>query len=278
MSWANAKKFLSLSNPLSKQLSNLLSKLIWRNGPMTTPRSALTLLADHLATTSRRAEGADALERFAAAGLDLSDTGDLEAVVHQCRPPGEKPRRDEVLGILVPLAPQDEVAAQCALVVLRPELGRMARLLARGALDLEEAQSEMVAIGWEVVTESRSWGPRTAVPATVVNAIWTEARRAAGLRRRGLIEVVALGEDFEVPAPDVDLLERWPGLLATAVAHGVLTPRQLVIIAQSRMEGRPLTEVAAALRRPWGTVYQERRRGEEALRKFALAYNSPELP
>jgi DNA-directed RNA polymerase specialized sigma24 family protein len=277
MSWENAKKKFLLSNALSKQLSNLLSELIWRDGPMTTPRSALTLLADHLATLSPRVDGAHALERFAAAGLDLSGTGDLDAVVHQCRPPGGRARRDEVLEVLVPLAPHDEVAAQCALVVLRPELGRMARLLARGPLDLEEAQSEMVAIGWEVVTERRYAGPRTTGPATVVNAIWTETRRCAGLRRRGLIDVIPLGEDFDVPAPDVDPLERWPGLLASAVARGVLTPRQLVIIAQSRMEGRPLTEVAAGLRRPWGTVYQERRRGEEALRKFALTSTSAGL-
>jgi DNA-directed RNA polymerase specialized sigma24 family protein len=278
MSWVNAKKNFSLSNALSKQLSNLLSKFIWRDGAMTTPRSALTLLADHLAMLSPREDGAHALERFAAAGLDLSGTGDLDAVVDQCRPPDGRARRDEVLGVLVPLALHDEMAAQCTLVVLRPELARMARLLARGPLDLEEAQSEMVAIGWEVVTGRRSRGSSTTGPATLVNAIWTETRRCAGLRRRGLIDVIALGEDFDVPAPDVDPLERWPGLLASAVAHGVLTSRQLVIIAQSRMEGRPLTEVAAALRRPWGTVYQERRRGEEALRKFALACTSGELP
>jgi hypothetical protein len=278
MSWGNAKKKFSLSNLLSKQLSNLLSKLIWRDGSMTTPRSALTLLVHHLANLSPRVDGAHALERFAAAGLDISGTGNLDAVVHQCRPPGGRARREEVLGVVVPLAPHDEVAAECALVVLRPELGRIARLLARGPLDLEEAQSEMVAIGWEVVTERRFPEPSTTGSATLVNAIWTETRRCAGLRRRGLIDVIALGQDFDVLAPDIDPLERWPGLLASAVAHGVLTPRQVVIIAQSRMEGRPLTEVAAALRRPWGTVYQERRRGEEALRKFAVAWPSGELP
>ena len=72
-----------------------------------------------------------------------------------------------------------------------------------------------------------------------------------------------------------DPLERWPGLLAAAVARGVLTPRQVVLIAQTRMEGRPLSEVAAALGRPYDAVRMERGRAEAALRQFALELRRP---
>ena len=272
MSWEKAKKNFPVSNPLSKCLSTLLSKVIWRDGPMTPARNALNLLTDHLAQLSRRKEGNLALERFASAGLDLAGAHDLTALVRQCGPPCDRPRRSEIIGALVALAPCDRLAAQCVVAVLQPELTRMARLLARGPLDAEETGSEMVAIGLEVVTRGQCRRPGLAEPDTVVDAIWTEARRSAGLRRRGLIVVVPLFAELEVAAGDADPLERWPGFLAAAVAHGVLTPRQVVVIAQSRMEGRPLTEVARTLGRPWGAVYQERRRGEEALRRFAVNY------
>jgi hypothetical protein len=278
MSWEKTKKNFLVSNDLSNWLSTLLSKVIWRDGPMTPARNALSLLIDHLAQLSRREEGALALERFTEAGLDLACAEDLSALVQQCGPPSDGPRRAEVVGGLVPLACSDPVAAQCVVAVLRPELSRMARLLARGPLEAEEAGSEVVAIGLEVVARGQCSRRRLDEPDRVIDAIWTEARRSAGLRRRGLIEVVPLLEELEVAASDPDPLERWPGLLAAAVAHGVLTPRQVVVIAQSRMEGRPLTEVARALGRPWGAVYQERRRGEAALRRFALASSSTDSP
>lgn len=277
MSWENSKKNFSLSSRLSKRLSRLLSKLVWRDDAMTQTRSALTLLADHLAELSRRPEGALALERFGAAGLDLRRAGDLSVLVAQCAPPCGRARRGEVFATLIPAAPSDPIAAQCVVAALRPELTRMARVLARGALDREEAQSEMVAIGLDVVTRRGCGAQRAAEPVRVLDAIWNKTRRTAGMRRRGLLEVVALAEELDLPSFDPDPLERWPGLLAAAVAQRVLTPRQVVIIAQTRMEGRPLTEVARALGRPWGSAFQERRRGEEALRSFGLAYAKQEL-
>jgi hypothetical protein len=279
MTRGNTKKKFSLLNSLSKCLSRLVLKSVWRNGSMTTTRSPLTLLAEHVAQLSRRMEGVLALERFAGTGLDVAGAGDLTALVGQCVPPGGRLRRAEVLHTLLPLARHDEVASVCVVVTLRPELNRMARLLARVPLDHEEAESEMVAIAWDVVTKPCcSSRPRGCSPESLVDAIWTEVRRTAGMRRRSLIEIIPLAEDFDVPAPVVDPLERWPGLLAAAVAAGVLTPRQVVVIAQSRMDQRPLTEIATALGRPYDAVNKERQRAESALREFALAYVWAEVP
>ena len=79
--------------------------------------------------------------------------------------------------------------------------------------------------------------------------------------------------DFDAPGPEVDPLERWPGLLAAAVARGA-HPEPGGGDRPTRMEGRPLTEVARALGRPYDAVRKERRRAETALRAFALGYVS----
>ncbi len=67
----------------------------------------------------------------------------------------------------------------------------MAAILTRGLREREEAESDVVAIAWEVVRGAAS-GRRPEDPKAVVNAIWTEVRRSGGLRRRGELEVVPL--------------------------------------------------------------------------------------
>lgn len=276
MSLANAKKIFPVWKWLSNCLSSWVSNLIWRDGAMTPPRRPLTLLRDHLAQVSRTRQGDVALQRFAAAGLDIADAGTLSDLVRQCEGPGRRARRTEVVETLLTLAPHDEAAALCALVSLGPELARISRILAHGVVDHEEAESEVVSVAWQVVARPLTSGrPRPGL-GRVRNAVWTETRRSAGLRRRGGFDLVALPEGLDPVAPDVDPLERWPGLLAAAVARGVLTPRQVVIIAQSRMEERPLTEIAVALGRPYDAVCQERWRAESALRTFARSYFSVE--
>ena len=274
MSWANAKKFFSVWKWLSRCLRSRMWKVIWRDRAMTNSRSPLILLRDHLAQVSRTTEGDLALERFAHAGLDPDGANELSALVHRRGGTVGGLRRARLLDTLCPLACSDKVAALCVVVSLRPELTRMARLLARGPLDHEEAESEMVTIAWELVTTRQCNGAGPSGSEALVNAIWTEARRSAGLRRRGLIDIIPLVPDLDMAAPETDPLERWPGLLAAAVARGVLTPGQLVLIARTRMEGRPMTEVATTLGRPYFAAQKERRRAEAALREFALGISS----
>jgi DNA-directed RNA polymerase specialized sigma24 family protein len=172
---------------------------------------------------------------------------------------------------LAGLAPYDEVAALCVVMCLRPELIWMCRQLGAGSLEPEDADSEVVAVAWEVVTRDPPSGGTSPDHTTLVNVIWTGVRRSAGLRRRQL-DVVRLPDDLDAAGLDPDPSERWPGLLATALAHGVLTPRQVVLIAQTRMEQRPLCDVATTLGRPYDAARKERQRGEAALREFARAH------
>jgi hypothetical protein len=276
MSWGNTKKNFLLGNRLSNCSMSWLSNLIWRNGSMTPSRSALTLLSVHLANVSRTREGNLALKRLSEFGLDLGGAVHLATLVRQCQGVGSGPRRTQVLHSLLALTPPDELDALCVLVVLQPELRWISRNLARDASDLEDAESEVVAVGWSLVMEPRSPGQCGSDPRSLVNAVWTEVRRTAGLRRRGGLDLVHLTHDLDFPASEADPFERWPGLLAAAVAHGVLTPRQVVVIARSRMDQRSLKEVAVEVGRPYDAVCQERWRAERALRKFALAFVSSE--
>ena len=279
------RKKIPLWNVLSKLLRSPASYFVWRDVAMTPRRSPLAQLGDHLAQLSRTKDARVALERLRAAGMETDGARDIATLIGQWDGRGGGDRRAEMLETLVSLAPVDEMAALCAVVALRPELTRIARHVAGGFFDAEEAQSEVIAIAWEVLTapeESRSEDagtehpePGTARAKRAVNAIWNEARRSAGLRRHALIEV----SPCDVPdtfAPEADPLERWPGLLAAAVARGVLTPRQVVVIAQTRMEGRPLAEVARSLGRGYDAVQKDRRRAEAALRVFASSYCAPE--
>jgi DNA-directed RNA polymerase specialized sigma24 family protein len=271
MTRENAKNNFQVWNRLSQCLRSWLWHLIWRDRPMTPPPSPLTLLCDHLAQLSRTKAGDLALARFSEAGVDVVHAASLSDFVLPDGRGMSRLRRIAFVDQVGSLAPRDEVAALCAVVCLRPELIWMSRLLTQGSFVAEDADSEVVVLAFETFTKADGRRPRPKGYHAVVNSIWTQARRSAGLRRRGNIDAVPLPEEFDPVASEVDPAERWPGLLAAAVARGVLTPRQVVMIAQTRMEQRPLREVAAALGRPYDAVRKERRRAEAALRDFALA-------
>jgi DNA-directed RNA polymerase specialized sigma24 family protein len=259
---------------------SLRGNLLWLNGAMTPARTSpscepqrlpqppggrgLRSLSDHVAALARRPEGRRLMERIADAGLGSEDVGDLAELVGR-----DGSHRGGLIEWLVHQLP-DETVTVVLLGVLVPELGAVARRLVRdGRLDPEEAEAGALASACEVVGLR---GRR--LRSEPLDVLWRAARQTSGMRRRCPVEVVALPADFDAPGPDVDPLERWPGILATAVAAGVLTPNQVVLIARSRMEGRPLSEIARALGRPYDAVRQERRRAERALRAFALGYVS----
>jgi DNA-directed RNA polymerase specialized sigma24 family protein len=235
---------------------------------MTTHRSTLSLISEHLAQLSTSRRAALTLAGLASSGIDTGAEPDLLATLESTQ---RGAGRLALLGSLVALAATDEMAALGALVVMAPELRRMARLLSGPPFDPDEAEAEVVAIAWEVLTRRRPDGAGSLPVPVLFDAIWTEVRRMGGLRR-GQLALVPLDDEHDMPTPESDPLERWPALLAAAVAGRVLSPRQMVLIAQTRMEGRPLTEVAAHLHRPYSTAAKERAKAEAALRAFALEY------
>ncbi len=144
------------------------------------------------------------------------------------------------------------------------------RLVVRGVAPAD-AEADVVGIAWEVVAGHRR-RPGRPTAGQLANAIWTEVRREAGLRRLRL-EELPWPEHLDMAETEADHLERWPGILAAAVARGYLTSRQVVVVAETRMEGRTMAEVARRVGRPVGALYKERQRAEESLRAFALSYD-----
>jgi hypothetical protein len=266
----NVEKKISLWHCLSHRLRSGLWHPICLNGCMPSTRSPLTLLGEHLVRFFRTDAGAWAMTRFTAAGLGAEDARHLTLWLGPGERVARRPERIRLVEFVAALAPDDEAAALCLVALLRPELIWMSRIVAHGPGGAPEAESDVVSVAWEVIT----MGPADSGPArhpALVNGIWAAVRYSSGLRRDHL-ETVHLAHDFDQEAPPDDPLERWPGLLATAVASGVLTPRQVAVIAQTRMEGRPLIEVAASLGRTYDSLRMERARAETALRDFALAY------
>jgi hypothetical protein len=148
--------------------------------------------------------------------------------------------------------------------------------LVRLGVEEDVAEALTLSVAWEVVSGRRGpCCPRST--RELFESIWWACRQEAGVRRLEH-ETVPLDDNVEVVAAEVDRLECWPALLAAALASGVLSVRQVVIVAQSRTGGRPLTEVARALGRPYDAVRMERQRAERALAVFARSYDWGESP
>ena len=232
----------AFGNRSGKSLGNPL----WRNGAMTPTQRCTN-------------ESWPLLERIGAAGLAAEEMSAL--------PEARWARVEQ----LARRARHDQAAALSLLGVLEPELSSMGRRLVRLGTPRDDAEAVTVSVAWEVVSGHKKLRrPRSL--SELVETIWREARQEARVRRLEL-DTVPLLDDVDMPVCDTDRLERWPGLLAAAVAAGVLTPRQVVILALSRMDEHPLAEVAKALGRPYDAVRMERYRAEKALWRFALSYD-----
>jgi DNA-directed RNA polymerase specialized sigma24 family protein len=231
---------------------------------MTTPHGNQRSTVCPQSTGGTRSSSLPLLRRIAEDGLGPGELAQL--------PRARRARVDE----LTQRARCDQRAALSLLVLLEPELESIWRHLVRRGAEPDEAESQTITVAWEVVSgrrpRRRPSSPSTTSPRALADAIWTEVRRDAGHRRRGELDLVALPENLDAAAPEHDPFERWPGLLGAAVAGEVVSPDQVVIVAETRIDGRPLREVAEILGRRYDAVRMERRRVEAALRDFALSY------
>lgn len=257
MSWANATEENSGGHTLRIHSWTVLRKPTWRDGAMTRHYENDDPAGDP--RTDSGPESWPLLERLATAGLRPTELAELP------------PSRGARVTALARRARREPPAALSLLGLLGPELTAFRRRLVALGTDPDEAEELVLSVAWEVVSGRRlRRRPRSA--GSLCEAIWRAVRQEAGGRRLQ-VRTVPLRDCPDVSGYEADPLERWPGLLGAAVAAGVLTPRQVVIVAQSRMEERPLTEVARRLGRPYDAVRMERRRAEQALRAFALTYD-----
>jgi DNA-binding CsgD family transcriptional regulator len=264
-----SEKFLG-GHALGTNLVTSLRNPLWRDGAMTIRRSPLHELRDHLAVVARSPEGRELFYDLTNVGLRPAGAVDLLGLLDPDIVTSAL-QRAELVEWLAEWAPGDEVSAVTVLGLLEPELGVIVGRLIRSGISNSEAEGETLVAAWEVVTgRSRAKGPAR------LEAIWTRARTAAGLRRRCPVEVVPIPEGFDAADPKSDPPEGQPAVLGAAEAAGVLTPRQVAIVTRTRVEGRSVAEVAKALGLAPKTLYKDRDRAESALAVFARSYDDSE--
>jgi DNA-directed RNA polymerase specialized sigma24 family protein len=261
MTWENGSEKNPDLNTLRNCLSNCLRNPVWRDGVMTNPQSSRASVNPLERSSAREGNPLPLLRRLGEAGLDRDELHRLPRA------------RETRIGVLAKRSRRDQRAALSLLALLAPELSSICRHLVRWGVDAEDAQSLTLSVAWEVVSGHRG-RRRPGSPAALANAIWAEVRRTAGVRRGGATATVQLPEGFDVAGAEEELCARWPELLTDAVAAGVITARQAMLVAETRLEDRPLGEVAQALGRPYDAVRKERSRARAALRTFALSYLS----
>lgn len=204
------------------------------------------------------------MERFATAGIDVRAATSPAELAAACRGPHRRADAEAVITGLVALAPDDPVAALTALVALGPVLNRLAARSHPAARRDGVARAEVLAIAWEVVVSPLPG----LTPRRVVAAVWNRWR--TDLRRsyaRCAIEGV-LDETTEHEAPGADPAECVSTLLHDALRRGVVTRRQAALVHETRIVGRPATEIARSTGRSPAAVWKERDRAETALRRF----------
>lgn len=241
-------------------------KARWRNASMTT--DILTGIEADLAMRCRHHDDADLLERLEASGLDVGHAASALELARSCHPPKVPARLGLLLAELAPLVPKDDLATLTALVALRPLLRRAAGRLARSGMARDEARSVTLAAALEVLSATE--GPGGAdTRRRVATAVWDLARNALrrDLRYRRLHEgeLEPCIEPVCGDEPDVGTVLAW------AVGHGVVQPHHARLVAETRMAGRPLVEVAAEWGVPAAALTSTRRRAEARLRRALLA-------
>ena len=232
---------------------------LWRDGAMTDGHGSFSTLREHLVAVARGPEGDRLLARLRRCGLRVGDADDFTKLLGR---PVDRRQRAAVMEGLAAWAPRDELAALGLVHLMAFELEKMAARLARlGHLDPDEAEADVLASAWETLTRRPPPGRDERL-----EAIWTAARRATGVRRP-LPD--PLPEDFDAEVPEGPCpSEHWPGLLDAAVSAGVLSCAEAMLIVRTRVDGEPLRRVAADLGRPYDALRMERRRAEAALRVY----------
>jgi len=203
------------------------------------------------------------MARIRRAGIDVGTAASMAELVDECHnEAAESDRAREVVDGLLAAASSDPDAAVCALVALRPALLRIARRTCRGEPDDDEL-AEVVAIAWEEIC-----GPAGSLGVShVVRATWTRSRST--LRRREVRSSrVALRADVsECREQGVDA-DAWnDATLASAIADGVVSQADAVLIALTRLGGLKIAELAAERGVPVATLTSRRRRAEAKIRR-----------
>lgn len=254
------KEILAGEGP-GKSTGKLDGKVAWRDVSMT-ETTLFDRIERDMEARFRGAEGASVRVHLAEAGVDLGGA-DYPGLSRRF----QVPWADRLLGALLHLMPDDEVAVLVVVVAVLPEFRWMAGRLVRSGVPSDDAAAAVV---------HSALGALTHTPTEVREVLaetWrrcrTEIRRCDRVARSEVAWEVG-GEEIERRRWTVDRELDEP-VLTRALRARVLTFEQAVLLHETRGLGRTLPDVAAEWGRPVKRVTSTRRRAEARLRAMLEA-------
>jgi hypothetical protein len=170
--------------------------------------------------------------------------------------------KDCLLQALVRIAAEEPLAARVVLEAIVPGLTRLAERIIFDARDRDELWALLLGHAWQQI---RGY-PLARRPSRIAANLLLETRRAALAEfthdRRSRCEPRSLAHSMESVGADVEAPVR------RAVAAGALTSEEANLILRTRIDGVPLTRLAADLRLAYHTLNMRRIRAERRLLLF----------
>jgi hypothetical protein len=231
-----------------------------------------------------RGGGSDeTMARLADAGLELGGTDSLFVLACRCHESKDRVRADAVLGALVRLAADDELAALAVLVALRPALLLLSRRLIGAGLVPGMAQVEVVTTAYERVL-ALAPDPPAHVARAIISGSWDRLRWCLKAEQRCALR--------QVPLPGSgDLAEKASGdevstsglygngdlasVLTDAVAAGVITATAAQVVFATRAQGRSFRALSCELHKGEAALRKTRQRAESMLKGRARSVSGP---
>ena len=215
----------------------------------------------------------ETLAHLAAGGLDLAGADSLFVLACRCHESKDRAKADAVLGALVRLAGDDELAAMAVLVALRPALLVLSRRLIGVGIDPAVAQSDVVATAYERVL-ALATAPQAHVARAIISSSWDRLRWSLRAEQRCALRDVPLsfvGDVAEVAQGNNDSASGLAGgcdlrsVLTDAVAAGVISTTAAQIVFATRAQGTSFRTLACGLHKGEAALRKTRQRAESML-------------
>jgi len=176
-----------------------------------------------------------------------------------------------VLRALVSAAPSEPFAARTVLQALLPGLKTVSRRLFWTGSPRAEVWQLLLAIAWEgIVTYPLTRRPSRIAANLLLDTLHSALTQLAR-ERPNLVQLTGRALPAPACSPDGDV----DGLLARAVALGVVSAADAELVLETRIDGRELADAARARGAPYNTVKVRRQRAE---RRLLLLLGLPPVP
>ena len=237
-------------------------------GVMNEHTSPLKYLRDELRQRSCGRASREAMQRFAAAGVELGEATSPLELANSSDPESTVAVTRSNLEVLIGLSATDHDAALVTLVAFETIFVRISKLIHRAGPTALDVNEEVLAGAWAAIVEvaELQHGNRGR---RLVSKTWTKARSAT--RREHRLRS-ALESSVELPEPmdEGDSLARAIGDLNDWVHQGVITVGDAEMLRRTRIDGLPLDRYAEMIGTTHVALRHRRPRVEAALRE-ALA-------